>query len=720
MNGETSTSRVPNDQLEFDPSLIDPLLLSPQTRQNLLDQQQLQDVSQQQQQQQPQQQPHEEGEGDIAVNHRDEEVEEEELDPSLRNLKDLFTQPQPQPHSRSTIYSVPSHSHFDLTTDRGAEGDEEDSDSNSTSEEEDDERGSDLESNPSDPTEQVNQLREMDERATKSLISNREYQEDLKTLMKRFELASKRTNQLKAFVKSLSVELLAGQEMKVFPPPNSIDPTLPWFKHFYGRDVPTNREGEERDLYLSQTRFWPWSQAEKNRLKEEVIAHNHRKIALEATEKGEDFAEKLASIDPDWFVSNTEGLDWETISLVIGRRKAMDCKVQWLQHDHPSLNFKKFSKPEMTKLIELVEIEKLDDWEEIAKVLGNGRVGWDCLKKYRNRSGQRIDWTKEQDQQLRDAIKTYGENWQIIARICGKHSNACINRWTKSLKPTITKGKWSLQEDESLKTAVALVGTHWKSVADRVRGRTDAQCRERWTNVLDPVLAKKKAWTKEEDEELLEAKACGKTWAEISRECLGAARTDNQCMRRWQDLQKKPKAKSKKGKKKRLPKDTDEEDNVVGGGDGDENEAVVGDDQPVQPPKKRAKRQVKQKNPELSAILAMELDEGEVGPVAQSGSQVEEEEVTNVENGGGASSGAAGGGGGGRATLRAGVDIMVDFNMFADDEERAQATGTSNATAEDAENEGAASGSKAKGGTRKRKATTSNSTVKSKRGGKKK
>lgn len=86
---------------------------------------------------------------------------------------------------------------------------------------------------------------------------------------------------------------------------------------------------------------------------------------------------------------------------------------------------------------------------------------------------------------------------KIVARICGKHSNACINRWTKSLKPTITKGKWSLQEDESLKTAVALVGTHWKSVADRVRGRTDAQCRERWTNVLDPVLAKKKAWTKE-------------------------------------------------------------------------------------------------------------------------------------------------------------------------------------------------------------------------------
>ncbi|GAA5948071.1 hypothetical protein JCM3765_007095 [Sporobolomyces pararoseus] len=708
MNGQSSTfsssSRVPsNNQDEFDPSLIDPLLLSPQTHQRLLHQQQ-------QQQQLEQEQPQEDT--DIAVDHRAPQ-EDEELDPTLRNLKDSFIQPQPLPPPFSRSTSPRQNHSFLASEDRNGE------DSESWEEKEE---GEELESNPSDPTEQVNQLREMDEQATKSLIHNRQYQEELKILMKRFELASHRTNQLKVFVKSLSVELLAGQEMKVFPNPNSINPTLPWFKHFYGRDLPSNRQGEERDSYLTQTRFWPWSQAERIRLREEVVAHNHRKIALEATENGEDFAEKLESIDPDWFLQNTEGLDWETISLVIGRRKPMDCKIQWLQHDHPNLNFKKFSKEELKKLIQLVEgpEEELKDWEEIAERLGNGRVGWDCLKKYRNRTGQRIDWTKEQDQQLRDAVKTYGENWQIIARICGKHSNACINRWTKSLKPTITKGKWSLQEDESLKTAVALVGTHWKSVADRVRGRTDAQCRERWTNVLDPVLAKKKAWTKQEDEELLQAKQAGKTWAEISRECLGAARTDNQCMRRWQDLQKKPKPKSKKGKKKRLPKDTDEEDNVAG----DENEGIAegggeggSNDQP--PPRKRAKRQVKQKNPELSAILAMELDEGEVGPAAQPGDQEggvgAVENVTNEENGE-----AASGAGGARGSLRAGGDIVVDFNMFADDDEEARATGSSNAVDRDAENEGDASEAKGKGGGRKRKTTTSNSTVKSRRGGKKK
>jgi len=49
----------------------------------------------------------------------------------------------------------------------------------------------------------------------------------------------------------------------------------------------------------------------------------------------------------------------------------LDCKIQWLQHDHPSLNFKKFTKDEIAKLVELVDGERgLKNWEEIAKELG--------------------------------------------------------------------------------------------------------------------------------------------------------------------------------------------------------------------------------------------------------------------------------------------------------------------------------------------------------------
>ena len=86
----------------------------------------------------------------------------------------------------------------------------------------------------------------------------------------------------------------------------------------------------------------------------------------------------------------------------------------------------------------------------------------------------------------------------VVARVTGRYSNACINRWSKSLRPSITRGKWSEVEDNELRVAVAMVGCNWKEVAPRVSGRTDAQCRERWTNVLDPNLVdNKKPWSQE-------------------------------------------------------------------------------------------------------------------------------------------------------------------------------------------------------------------------------
>lgn len=75
-----------------------------------------------------------------------------------------------------------------------------------------------------------------------------------------------------------------------------------------------------------------------------------------------------------------------------------------------------------------------------------------------------------------------------VANHCGRSSNQCINRWSKTLRPDIKKGKWDPCEDEALKNAVAACGMVWKDVAPRVRGRTDAQCRERWCNILDPRI----------------------------------------------------------------------------------------------------------------------------------------------------------------------------------------------------------------------------------------
>ena len=143
------------------------------------------------------------------------------------------------------------------------------------------------------------------------------------------------------------------------------------------------------------------------------------------------------------------------------------------------------------------------------------------MRQYRQRPAEKKDWKPEEDERLIEAVKSHGENWQAGVLVSpssykrashrcdlrglgavalhvgsGRNSNQCINRWSKTINPAIKRGKWIAEEDEALRQAVAACGPIWKNVCKRMNGRTDAQCRERWTNKLDPNL-KFADWTPE-------------------------------------------------------------------------------------------------------------------------------------------------------------------------------------------------------------------------------
>lgn len=151
-----------------------------------------------------------------------------------------------------------------------------------------------------------------------------------------------------------------------------------------------------------------------------------------------------------------------------------------------------------------------------------------------------------------------------MARYLGRNSDQCQQRWQKSLAPAVKRGRWSKAEDECLRQAVeaALANGNptlpWKVVASRVRGRTDVQCRERWSNRLDPRISKVKIrWDREKDAELLKLyDEHGPRWVEISERMSGSTTRHEvrcpihafvsaemtsalQCLIRYQDLQKK-------------------------------------------------------------------------------------------------------------------------------------------------------------------------------------
>merc|ERR1712216_617594 len=173
------------------------------------------------------------------------------------------------------------------------------------------------------------------------------------------------------------------------------------------------------------------------------------------------------------------------------------------------------------------------NWDEIAKAVGGGRTAFGCLSYWmqnHNPNVFRTTWTEEEDAALVAAVTRWGADWRKVAEHAPRRSPAqCHYRYTRMLMPARppseelpsaagegadnasaspekplnerhrVKGKWATHEDEALVRAVDLVGeTCWRDIAAHVPGRSDAQCRERWCNILDPKL-NKGPWSEEED-----------------------------------------------------------------------------------------------------------------------------------------------------------------------------------------------------------------------------
>ena len=77
--------------------------------------------------------------------------------------------------------------------------------------------------------------------------------------------------------------------------------------------------------------------------------------------------------------------------------------------------------------------------------------------------------------------------------------NAKKQKPRKIKKIELKKGQWSYQEDRLLKQWVKLNGPkNWEACGRFIQGRKGKQCREHWSNCLNPEL-KKGDWTPEED-----------------------------------------------------------------------------------------------------------------------------------------------------------------------------------------------------------------------------
>ena len=160
------------------------------------------------------------------------------------------------------------------------------------------------------------------------------------------------------------------------------------------------------------------------------------------------------------------------------------------------------------------------------------------------RMRQRNRWGEDEDMRLREAVKRYGSNWKMVARmVVTRDAPKCAQRWRKSLRPELArvrKGKWCTEEDSKLVALVARWGPNdlWNRISKAFcYTRSPKQCRDRWQNFLNPSL-NNGSWTQAEDELLLKLHTIhGSSWAQIASSFSG--RTDDRVKRRVQSLLRK-------------------------------------------------------------------------------------------------------------------------------------------------------------------------------------
>ncbi|NXL30459.1 SNPC4 protein, partial [Glaucidium brasilianum] len=182
------------------------------------------------------------------------------------------------------------------------------------------------------------------------------------------------------------------------------------------------------------------------------------------------------------------------------------------------------------------------DWEKISNIHFDGQRSSEELRKFwqnwEHPSINKKEWTEEEIERLKTVAAEHGYlDWQTIAQELGTNRTPfqCLQKYqvyNKDLK----RKEWTKDEDQMLLELVEemRVGSHipYKKIAYYMEGRDSAQLIYRWTKSVDPSL-KKGPWKPEEDAMLLAAvkKYGERDWYKIRTEVPG--RSDAQCRDRY-------------------------------------------------------------------------------------------------------------------------------------------------------------------------------------------
>lgn len=164
-------------------------------------------------------------------------------------------------------------------------------------------------------------------------------------------------------------------------------------------------------------------------------------------------------------------------------------------------------------------------------------------------------YSSEEVNKLRELRMKHGRNWQAIAAHLGR-SAASVKDRCRLLNENCNRGAWSADEEERLAAAVydmaqvlpgeqVTKGISWGEVSNRVRTRSEKQCRTKWLNYLNWKRTSGVEWSKADDIQLIcRLSVCGVAeesqvdWSSLAR-IWPACRSPHWLRGKWWNLKRR-------------------------------------------------------------------------------------------------------------------------------------------------------------------------------------
>ncbi|XP_076174886.1 proximal sequence element A Pbp95 isoform X2 [Ptiloglossa arizonensis] len=232
-----------------------------------------------------------------------------------------------------------------------------------------------------------------------------------------------------------------------------------------------------------------------------------------------DMVGPLGNREFDWF--KISSIHFEDI------HSPLDCRVMWNVFLHPEINKNYWTKPEDIKLKEIAKKHKFQNWDKIAKELNTNRTAYQCFIRYNTTKKlpkvRNCIWENGEDERLLKLVDIFKMGdfipWgEVASWMQNRTKQQAYFRWTYSLAPYLTKGRFSKSEDNVLKDAVIKYGPNFRKIsAALMPNRSTVQLNYRYQILTTNEIQNWNVWTLAEDSKLLELfDHFGPNWSKIS------------------------------------------------------------------------------------------------------------------------------------------------------------------------------------------------------------